>query len=82
MLLGGHLAAWLSGAVSVGLCSVFAKETLGSAGGQRLCLLLFGNVWMACRAVLQFSELSSASTDSSNPPVLVGLLFGLFVQDK
>jgi len=31
---------------------------------RRLCLLLFGNMFMACRAVVQFSELSSASTDS------------------
>lgn len=33
--LGGLLAAWLSEAVSVGFCSVFVKETLGSAGVRK-----------------------------------------------
>ena len=56
---GGLLAARLSEAPSVGFC--FVKETLGSAGGQKLCLLPFGNVLVAGRAVLQFSQLSSAA---------------------
>ena len=73
---GGLLAARLSEAQSVGSCGGFVKETLGSAGGQKLCLLPFGNVLVAGRAVLQFSQLSSAATDDFNPPACGGLFFG------
>ncbi|XP_053921567.1 uncharacterized protein LOC128852072 [Cuculus canorus] len=61
----GSVKLWLL--YSVGFLS---RRHLVVVEGRRLCLLLVGKVLMTCRAVLQFSELSSASTDPLNPPVL------------
>lgn len=74
--LGGHLAAWLSEAASVGFCRAFDKETLGSAGGRKA---LVASGWKrvdGSQSVVRSSRLPSASVDSRNPPVCVDLCFG------
>lgn len=62
--------------LSAVFCSGFVKEMFGSAEGQKALFSSFWKYLMVCRAVLQFSELSSASTDSFNPSVCVGPSFG------
>ena len=70
---------WLLGSVKLHLLDsamVLSRRHSVVLEVTRLWLLLVGNVLMACGAVVHFSQLSSASMDSFNPPVCVDLCFG------